>query len=101
MKTPSGYLIAVSIQFYWLYGGLFVAMTISMTFAGFCMLFGVLVADMKTQLVDFNRFVVSVHQHFTPSNRIEIQKKFLQIVEFHEATIELSLMYMFVFVSMK
>lgn len=82
--------MAVSIQFYWLYGGLFVAMTISMTFAGFCMLFGVFVADMKKQLADFNRFVVSVHQHFTPSNRFEIKKKFLEIVQFHQAANELA-----------
>lgn len=90
MKTPFGYAIAISIQFFWLYGGAFMAITTLLTFGGLCMLFAAFPLDIQAALGDLNDDVVRVHRKFDAENRYEFYKRLSEIAEIHKTAQQLS-----------
>lgn len=76
-------MIAISIQFFWLYCGAFMAVTTLLTFGGVCMLFAAFPLDIQANFIDLNNDVISVHQKFTVENRCEFYKRLSDIAEIH------------------
>lgn len=81
---------SISIQFFWLYCGAFMAITTLLTFSGLCMLFAALPLDIQTNLNDLNNDVISVHRNFTAENRCEFYKRLSNIAEIHKTAQQLS-----------
>lgn len=95
-KTPTGYLAAVSIQFYWLFGGFFITMTLLLTFAGFCMLFSAFVADIQKQLSNLND-EISKKYTFGTVNSTQLKRHLCEIIEFHYIAKQFSTFFPFLF----
>lgn len=83
-------MIAIGIQFFWLYCGAFLAVTTLMTFGGVCMLFAAFPLDIQANLDDLNNNVVSVHRNYTVENRLEFYKRLSSTAEIHTIAQQLS-----------
>lgn len=89
-KTPVGYLPMIIIQFFWLYGGAFLAITTLLTFAGICMLFSAFPKDIKVSFNDIGDSVTNVHGNFTVENCADFYKRLSDIAELHSTAKEFS-----------
>lgn len=88
-KTPTGYFGAISVQFAFLFGGVFVAITPLLTFAAFCMLIGALITDIKKELFDLNNVIINQHP-VGIVNSMQLKKRLCDIIEIHYTTKQLS-----------
>lgn len=77
-RTPKGYMIAFTIQFFWMIGGTAVVFSIISTFSGICEIFGAFSMDINRNLIDINDIVMGGEQSNTIQDRIEIAKNFIQ-----------------------
>lgn len=90
-RTPNGYLLAFTVQIYWMVGGAVVVFSIILPFSGICKIFGAFSMDINKNFTDLNDIVVDCQQKYTVHDRIEIIKRFYAIIEFHSKTKQLSL----------
>lgn len=80
-----GYLPAAVLQFCFLYGGIFLIMTLLLTFGGFCLFFGAFVTDIHKHLAHINDEIANRNQ-FRAVNSTKIKKQLYNLIEFHFMT---------------
>lgn len=81
-------------QFSFLYGGVFVAITPLLAFAAFCYLFGAFVSDIQRHLSDLNEDIETKYPLGTVT-AAQLKKQLCKIIEFHCITKQLSVLYFF------
>lgn len=69
-------------QFSFLYGGVFVAITPLLAFAAFCYMFGAFVSDIQRSLTDLNENIEKKYPLGTVTSA-QLKKQLCNIIEFH------------------